>query len=186
MGVSSEPVATLDDLARTEGKAELIGGKIVQFRANGYKPARVVGRIARGLEEFAERAGRGEAFTSTLGFAIPTLPSGRQSFCADAGFYAGPLPQDRMGFIEGPPTLAVEVRNQGDYGPVAERERAAKRADYFAAGSVVVWDVDVLAEVVRVYRAADPLQPTSYTSGQSAEAVPAVPGWNMAVDWIFG
>jgi hypothetical protein len=34
---------------------------------------------------------------------------------------------------------------------------AAKRADYFAAGTLVVWDVDVLREqVVRVYRAVFP------------------------------
>ena len=39
----------------------------------------------------------------------------------------------------------------------AEREIAAKRAEYFAAGTLVVWDVDLLSEnVVRVYRANDP------------------------------
>ena len=33
---------------------------------------------------------------------------------------------------------------------------AAKRADYFRAGALVVWDVDVLRErLVRVYRASD-------------------------------
>ena len=39
----------------------------------------------------------------------------------------------------------------------AEREMAEKRADYFAAGTKVVWDVDLLSEdVVRVYRAESP------------------------------
>jgi hypothetical protein len=46
---------------------------------------------------------------------------------------------------------AVEVRSEGDYGPAAEREMAAKRRDYFAAGTQVVWDVDVLStEVAQV------------------------------------
>ena len=83
--------------------------------------------------------------------------------------------------------FAVEVRSDGDYGPRAEREMAAKRDDYFAAGTLVVWDVDVLSEyVVRVYRASDPERATIYRRGEIAEAEPAVPGWTMAVDDIFG
>jgi hypothetical protein len=34
--------ATLDDLYRVEGKAELIGGKVVELPASGWKPSRVV------------------------------------------------------------------------------------------------------------------------------------------------
>ena len=36
---------------------------------------------------------------------------------------------------------------------------AAKRADYLEAGTLVVWDVDPIAESVHVYRAAAPDQP---------------------------
>ena len=53
--------------------------------------------------------------------------------------------------------FAAEVRSDCDYGTKAERAMADKRADYFAAGTLVVWDVDVLKdEIVRVYRASDP------------------------------
>lgn len=63
---------------------------------------------------------------------------------------------------------------------------AAKRADYFAAGTQVVWDVDLLGEdVVRVYRSDSPNTPTSYKRGESADAEPAVPGWSMPVDELF-
>ena len=63
---------------------------------------------------------------------------------------------------------------------------AAKRADYFAAGTRVVWDVDLLGEaVVRVYRASAPEASTTYARGQVAEAEPAVPGWSMPVDDLF-
>ena len=63
---------------------------------------------------------------------------------------------------------------------------AAKRADYFAAGTLVVWDVDVLEEdLVRVYRASEPESPTIYKRGENAEAEPAVPGWSMPVDALF-
>ncbi len=82
--------------------------------------------------------------------------------------------------------FAAEVRSEGDYGPIAEREIAAKRADYFAAGTLVVWDVDLLSgDVVRVYRAGEPDNPAIYHRGEQAEAEPAVPGWNMPVDDLF-
>jgi len=91
-----------------------------------------------------------------------------------------------MGLFEGAPIFAVEVRSEGDYGPQAEQEMAAKRADYFAAGTQAVWDVDLLSDdVVRVYRASDPTHPTIYRRGDIAEAEPAVLGWTMPVDDLF-
>ncbi len=92
-----------------------------------------------------------------------------------------------MRFSQGAPVFAVEVRSEGDYGLAAEREMSTKRADYFAAGTLVVWDVDLLAEeVVRVYRDGDAEHPAAvYRRGQTAEAEPAVPGWAMPVDDLF-
>jgi Uma2 family endonuclease len=91
-----------------------------------------------------------------------------------------------MKFFEGAPAFAVEVRSEGDYGPKAERDMTQKRADYFSAGTLVVWDVDLLSErVVRVYHASDPDNPTIYRRGEVAEAEPAVPGWTMPVDDLF-
>jgi Uma2 family endonuclease len=91
-----------------------------------------------------------------------------------------------MRFLEGAPVFAVEVRSEHDYGPAAEPALAQKRADYFAAGTLVVWDVDLQnEEVIRVYRASDPEHPTIYRRGEIAEAEPAVPGWRLAVDALF-
>lgn len=82
--------------------------------------------------------------------------------------------------------FAVEVRSEGEYGDAAEQAMGAKRADYFAAGTRVVWDVDVIREVVvRVYRATDPGRAAEYRRGQRAEAEPALPGWSMLVDDII-
>jgi Uma2 family endonuclease len=53
-----------------------------------------------------------------------------------------------MRFCEGAPVFAVEIRSENDYGPVAEREMATKRADYFACGTLVVWDIDLQSEDV--------------------------------------
>ena len=177
--------ATLEDLYRTEGKAELIGGRVVKYMASGYLPNRVAFRIARSLEDYAVQLGRGVATTDGVGYAVPELPSGRESFSPDAAFHLGSLPANLMRFIEGAPTLAVEVRSENDYTPSAEVNMAAKRADYFAAGTEVVWDVDPLAKVIHVYRAASPAQAVTYGAGETAEAEPAVPGWTVAVDWVF-
>jgi Uma2 family endonuclease len=66
------------------------------------------------------------------------------------------------------------------------KANAAKRADYFAAGTLVVWDVDVLREgQVRSHRAAEPQPPTVYRRGELAAAEPALPGWTFPVDDIF-
>src|SRR5438105_1537143 len=146
MSAVSQARATLDDLYRTPEKAELIGGRIVRFLATGHRPNRVAGRIFRSLDDYADKAHRGVAYTDNIGFAVPELPSGRESFAPDAAYYDGPLPQNLMRFIEGPPTLGVEVRSENDYGAAAEVEMADKRADYFAAGTQVVCDVDPLAE----------------------------------------
>jgi Uma2 family endonuclease len=177
--------ATLDDLRRVEGKAELIAGRIVPLMPTGFRPGRIGGRIYRSLDDHAERTGRGVALPDNVGYVVPVLASGRQSFSPDASYYDGPLPTDEMDFIEGPPTFAVEVRSKHDHGDAAEAEMAAKRRDYFAAGTRVVWDVDPRAACVRAYRADAPDLPVVFARGQTADAEPAVPGWRMAVDEIF-
>ena len=111
-----------------------------------------------------------------MGFTIPELSSGRESFSPDASFYSVPFPADAMRFIAGPPTFAVEVRSESDYGKAAEEEMAAKRSDYFEAGTPVVWDVDPIAACVNVYRADAPEHPVTFRRGQVADAEPAVPG----------
>jgi Uma2 family endonuclease len=63
---------------------------------------------------------------------------------------------------------------------------AVKRSDYFAAGTLVVWDVDLLSDdVIKVYRFTNPENATIYKRGDIAEAEPAVPGWTMPVDDLF-
>jgi Uma2 family endonuclease len=92
-----------------------------------------------------------------------------------------------MRFLNGAPVFAVEVRSEHDYGPAAERDMALKRADYFACGTLVVWDVDLQSpDVVKSYRASDPDNPVIFRRGQMADAEPAVPGWTMPVDGLFG
>ncbi|HYY94502.1 MAG TPA: Uma2 family endonuclease [Pyrinomonadaceae bacterium] len=122
------------------------------------------------LYDYERRTKSGYAVTDNAAFTV-NLPH-RKSFSPDAAFYAGGEPT--MKFFKGAPVFAVEVRSEGDYGPKAEERMAEKRADYFAAGTQVVWDVDLQSETpVRVFRASDPDNPRSYRRGEVAEAGPA-------------
>ncbi len=183
--ISTTTRATLDDLYNEEGKAELIGGRIVRFMASGHLPSAVAGEIFVSLRQYAKTTG-GNAHGDGIGYAVSELPSGRESFSPDASYHVGALPVNPMRFIEGPPTFAVEVRSENDYGDAAEAEMAAKRVDYFAGGTRVVWDVDPVAETVAVYRATSHVEPVIYRRGDTAEAQPAVPGWQVTVDEVFG
>jgi Uma2 family endonuclease len=179
--MSTKTEATIDDLYRVpeNGKAEIVNGELVLMSPTGGVPGRAAGDIYVSLREYEKRVGGGYAFPDNVGFIV-RLPN-RRSFCPDAAFYRGEL---RGGlFLEGAPVFAVEVRSTDDYGPAAEERMAQKRADYFAAGTLVVWDVDVLREkIVRVFRASDLASAKVYGSGEIAEAEPALPDWRMLVD----
>lgn len=175
---------TMADLMRTEGRAELIGGRVVSLPLLGQFPGTLTGRIARRLADHAEAIGVGEVFTTTLVYAVPRLSSGRESFSPNASYYTGPRPANPMSYVPGPPDFAVEVRGENDYGPAAERAMADKRADYFEAGTLVVWDVDPEAGTVARYRPGEP-SPTLFRAGDEADAEPAVPGWRVHVDWLM-
>lgn len=169
-------------LYRTEGKAEIVNGEIVQFMSTGDDSSSAAFNIALSLKSYEKQTGTGRAFTDHVGFLVD-LPN-RKSFSPDASFFTGE--RAGMKFLNGAPVFAVEVRSETDYGPKAEREIASKRADYFAAGTKVVWDVDLLGETqIRSYSSDDPDNPERFGRGEIADAEPALPGWRFEVDDLF-
>ena len=178
-------MATVADLYCIEGKAELVGGEIVRLPPMGHWPGCIAGRIARSLDVYAEATGRGGTYTGTLAYIVPELLSGRCSFSPDVSYYDGPLPENPMAFIDGSPTLAVEIRGEDDYGDLADARLATRRHDYLAAGTLAVWDVDPLNECIRLYRRKDPKCPVVFHRGDVAHAEPAVPGWTVEVSWML-
>ncbi len=176
--IQTKRPATIADLHRVEQKAELVNGEIVIMSPASIGHGRKSSKIYISLLAYEERTGQGCAVPDNVGFIVD-LPN-RQSFSPDAAYYFGSVDDDE--FIDGAPDFAAEVRSPEDFGPRAEAAMSAKRADYFAAGTKVVWDVDMIREkLVRVYRASAPAEPTLYRVGEIAEAEPAVPGWTLAV-----
>jgi len=184
--MSTKARATIEDLYHVpeNGKAEIVNGELRLMSPTGWDPSRAGGIIFIKLYQYEQSTRSGYAFPDNAGF-VAHLPELR-TFSPDAAYFSGHRPERRGKFVDGAPIFAAEVRSEGDYGPAAERDLAQKRADYFRAGTLVVWDVDVLKEmVVRVYRAGDPDNPMVYRRGEVAEAEPALPGWTMPVNDLF-
>lgn len=180
--MSTKTEATIEDLYKLDGKGEIVNGEVVPMSPTGQSPHHAARAIFISLYEYERRTRSGYATTDNAGFAVD-LPR-RKSFSPDAAFYLGEV--SGMKFFDGAPAFAAEVRSENDYGSKAERRMAEKRADYFAAGTLVVWDVNLLSEeVVRVYRAGEQETPKMYRRGETAEAETAVPGWSMPVDDLF-
>ena len=179
-----EREATLEDLVGYAGKAELINGRLFPLMPTGDIPSQAALELALSLKLYLRAVGLpGIAVGDNAGFQA-ALPH-RKSFSPDAAYYTGP--RAGMGFFPEPPVFAVEVRSEGDYGPSAEEQMEAKRADYFAAGTLVVWDVDLLSEtVIKKFAAPDAHTPVAtFNRNQIAEAEPAVPGWTLDVVALF-
>ncbi len=182
--MSTKTEATIEDLYHVpeDGKAEIVNGELVLMSPTVDLPSSAAMEIAVSLRDHAKRTGVGRSYGDNTGFVVD-LPN-RRSFSPDAAYHIGS--RTRGKFLEGAPVFAVEVRSEDDYGKRAEQRLAQKRADYFAAGTLVVWDVDVLrAEEIRKYSADNPDAAAVFRRGERADAEPAVPGWSMAVDDLF-
>jgi Uma2 family endonuclease len=173
--------ATIEDLYHIpeHGKAELVNGEIVRMSPTGFWPSRASGEIFASLRQHERTTKSGYAIPDNAGFIV-NLPN-RRSFSPDAAWHTGK--PTRMKFLDGAPVFAVEVRSEEDSGPRAERRLAVKRSDYFAAGTLCVWDVDLLSpDVIQAYHHNDPENPIIFRRGDVADAGEAVPGWSMPVD----
>ena len=177
--------ATIQDLYHApddSGTYELVDGRLVHMSPTGSDPNHVALVIAASLLAYERETGKGRAGADSLGYIV-NLPH-RKSFSPDAS-YTFRLPENRMRFVEGAPIFAVEVRSENDYGPTADADYAAKRRDYFAAGTAVIWDVDTRARIVASYHAIAPETPRQFRAGDTPDAAPALPGWSVAVDELF-
>lgn len=184
MATSTAVDPLVEELMRTEGKAEIIDGKVVKLMSTGKLPNRAAGRIYASLLNYEDDFGGGVAITDNAGF-LCDLPN-RRSFSPDAAFYSGPDQEDDMKFLPEPPIFAVEVRSENDYGRRAEAAITAKIVDYFAAGTLVVWDIDLRNEdVIAKFTAPDAGNPQLFQRGDVADAGEAVPNWTFAVDSLF-
>ncbi|CAN5722344.1 hypothetical protein BH24ACI2_BH24ACI2_16270 [soil metagenome] len=171
-----------DELYKIDGKAEIVNGEIIEMPPTGYDPGRASLNVTIKLMSYEKQTDSGFAIPDNVAFKV-NLPN-RKSFSPDSAFHKGE--KTGMKFLEGAPIFAVEVRSENDYGKGAERAIKQKRHDYFAAGTEIVWDVDLLSDdVIKSYNHENPDKPQIFRRGEIADAEPALPGWKMPVDELF-
>lgn len=167
----------VEELYLVDGKAEIVGGEIVRMSPAGGLHGIVAGIIYRSLCRHQLRHGGGIAFPDNVGFIVD-LPD-RESFSPDVAWHPIHESDVTEEFVEGAPSFAVEVRSPSDYTPSGEAAIGAKIKDYFSAGTLVVWDVDLRSEIIRSYCSTDPARPKLFPFGEVADAEPAVSGWRF-------
>lgn len=174
----------VDELAQVDGKAEIVHGEIVQMSPANAEHSDEASEIAYSLRAHMKARGGGVGVGDNMGFVV-NLPH-RQSFSPDAAWIHTDRKQLKRKFWEGAPAFAAEIRSPDDEGPAGEVAIGEKIADYFAAGTLVVWDVDTSSDdVIRCYRSTHPAEPQIFRRGDIADAEPAVPGWRFAVEDLF-
>jgi Uma2 family endonuclease len=130
-------------------RTELVRGVLVVREPAGYQHGDVAMRLAAAIYTHVEAHGLGRVFAAETGFTLARNPDTVRA--PDVSFISTarlPDPPPR-GFAELAPDLAVEVLSPDDRpGAVL-----AKVADWLNAGARLVWVVDPLRVIARVYRA---------------------------------
>ena len=129
-------------------RTELVRGVLVVREPAGYAHGRVAMNLAVQLANHVERAAAGQVFAAETGFTLARAPDTVRA--PDIAF----VRRDRLpeavpqGFAELAPDLVVEVLSTDD----RPGEVLAKVADWLSAGTRLVWVVEPLRRLARVYR----------------------------------
>lgn len=143
---------TADELLHAhlpDKRAELVRGVLRVREPAGSMHGRVAMNLGAELRAHAKTTDAGAVFAAETGFKLHTDPDTVRA--PDVAFVAkGRVPPpDATGFAELAPDLVVEVLSPDD----RPGEVLAKVADWLAAGTRLVWVVDPVRRVARVYRA---------------------------------
>ena len=126
---------------------ELVKGELFEVAPPNVRHGRVTVRTARKLDTWAEEARAGQVVAES-GYTLERNPDTVRgpdvSFIAKGRISAE---QARAGFPDLAPDLAIEVRSPNETWPELEE----KAREYFAAGSRMVWfvEMDEFLEVLR-------------------------------------
>ena len=130
-------------------RTELVCGVLVVREPAGYQHGDAAARLLVAIANHVSANGLGRVFAAETGFTLARNPDTVRA--PDVAFVSTarlPDPPPR-GFAELAPDLAVEVLSPDD----RPGEVLAKVGDWLNAGARVVWVVDPLRIIARVYRA---------------------------------
>lgn len=164
----------------TEWHGELIEGVLYEMNAPGGDHGRVTARIARLLDEYAEREG-GVAL-SEVGFLLAQDPD---TVRAPDAAWLSPERAGRIGrigrkYIPGTPDLLAEVVSPND-GRFTVQDKALMWLTY---GCRLVLVADPAAGTVTRYRAPDDI--VALTGAQVVDCAPVAPGFAPTAARLLG
>src|ERR1043166_3545884 len=150
--MQAKPPVTAEDLWRMGERDydfELVAGRLVPMTPAGGRHGAVAARLTGALVAHVEAHGLGVVYVAETGYVLRRNPDTVRA--PDLSFVSRERPAGRevsLGFIEGPPDLAIEVRSLDD--TMAELTRKAE--DYLGAGARLVWVVRPERRKVDVHR----------------------------------
>ncbi len=174
--------ATEDDVLRIEATeerlCELVDGVLVE-KPMGYEESVVALTLAALLIPFVRqhRLGlvAGEAGMMRLAPGLIRIPD--VSFVSRRRFPDGKPPHGTIAGLA--PDLAIEILSASN----TRREMAGKRAEYFAAGVVEVWLIDLKKRSLSVYKSPEIHQ--TYSCEETIDGGDLLPGFRLRVGELF-
>jgi Uma2 family endonuclease len=159
-------------------RSELVNGKVVELMPPGFDHGTIASNISALLRAFVRQGQLGRVSVEG-GFRLRRGPDMVRS--PDVSFIETSRLEGitTQGFIEGAPTLAVEVVSPNDlWSEVEEKVR-----EYLHSGTLAVWIVDPETQTVtvRTREAA----PVVYASESTLRGAPVLPGFEVPVSEIF-
>lgn len=145
------PLMTADELLQVNmphKRTELVRGVLRVREPAGFLHGRVALNLGAELRVYAKHTDAGAVLAAETGFMLFTDPDTVRA--PDVAFVAKGRepPHDATGFAALAPDLVVEVLSPDD----RPGEVLAKVSDWLSAGARLVWVVDPVRRVARVYR----------------------------------
>ena len=179
--LTSTPI-TAEELARLsmpDKSVELVRGQLMVREPPGTRHGDIAGRLYLRVANFVEAHRLGVAYPQDTGFLIRSNPD--TVLAPDVAFVA----RERVhlvpstGYAPLAPDLVAEIRSPGD-GP---SEVLAKVADWYDAGTRLVWVIDPHRRRAVVYRANGSLTELDWHDSLDGEEI--IPGFRLPLDVLF-
>lgn len=171
----------LFDLPDDDYKYELVEGELIRMAPTGGEHGVLTVRIGRVLDEYVEAHDLGICSGAETGFILRRAPdivrAPDAAFIDKARIPESGIPKTYWPFA---PDLAVEVLSPSDRFSAVQ----TKIAEYFSAGTRLVWVIEPATRTVYVYRSSHDVQALGEDDELSGADV--LPGFRYAVKRLFG
>jgi Uma2 family endonuclease len=181
MSHTAERLHTIEELPDIPECYELVDGELIMMMSpGGWLHGHLVMKIGNVLGAYVEENGLGMAFGEQTGFILTRNPDTVRA--PDAAFVREeriPVERDPTEYFPGAPDLAVEVLSPSNRAPAMKR----KLAQYFAAGTQMVWVVDPKTRVIIVH--ARGRQPALLHETDALDGEDVLPGFHYDIAKLF-